>query len=246
MIRKYPTGIFILITIFLSGCTYLNRQNKPVIYQYSTSYAFTSGSYDGRLSVGELKGHGNFGIGTFNGIDGELILIDGACYQAKPGGGINRASDKLEVPFAVVDFFSPSTEAVHYDSLNNYTELKEYLDSLIPDKNSIFAIKIEGVFASVKVRSFMKQDKPYQPFSKVAKTQAVSGFADIKGILVGFYFPAYMKRLNFSGYHFHFISRDKNSGGHLLDCSLSQGIVRIQKMGNFFMALPDNTDRRGK
>ncbi|MFA5063474.1 MAG: acetolactate decarboxylase [Candidatus Omnitrophota bacterium] len=241
MPKKYTALLLTLTVIFSSGCVHLSQQNKSIIYQYSTSSAFLAGAYDGGLSVGQLKEHGNFGLGAFNGIDGELILVGGVCYQAKSDGKISRASNKLKVPFAVADFFRSSTEAVHYNSLT-YKQLLEYLDLLIPDKNSIFAIKVEGDFVAVKTRSFVKQDKPYKPFSEVAKSQSVAEFSGVKGVLVGFYFPGYMKELNFSGYHFHFISRDKKSGGHLLDCSLSQGIIRIQKMNNFFMALPDNQE----
>jgi len=238
MNKKYQIFILALASVFLSGCVYLSKQNHPIIYQYSTSGAFMSGAYDGQLTIKELKTHGNFGLGTVNGIDGELIVIDGAAYLAKADGKIVRAYNRSEVPFAVVDFFRSSTEAVHYNSLD-YKALIEYLDLLMPDKNSIYAIKVEGDFSSVKARSFEKQGKPYKEFSEAAKTQKVFEFTDVKGTLVGFYFPDFMKDINFSGYHFHFISRDRKSGGHLLDCNLSQGVIRIQKVNKFFMALPN-------
>ncbi|MFA6350674.1 MAG: acetolactate decarboxylase [Candidatus Omnitrophota bacterium] len=243
MSRRYYIFLFVLALIFSNGCIHLSKQNRSTAYQYSTSNAFMAGSYDGQLTVKELKQQGNFGLGTFNGIDGELILSGGVAYQAGADGKVSRASNKLLVPFAVVDFFRSSTEAVHYNALS-YEELTEYLDLLMPDKNSVFAIRIEGSFASVRTRSFVKQDKPYKPFSEIAKTEKVAEFTDIRGVLVGFYFPDYMQEINFSGYHFHFISRDKKFGGHLLDCNLTQGIIKIQRVNNLFMTLPEKGENK--
>lgn len=241
MPKKYLIPLFVLIVLFSNGCAHIDKKSKTTAYQYSNLSAFLSGGYDGELNVGELKRHGNFGIGTFNGMDGELILLKGVCYQAGVDGKVSRAGNRKKVPFAVVDFFRPSAKAALYKTLT-YKELTEYLDLLIPAGNSIFAINIEGEFGAIKIRSFARQDKPYQPFSEVEKNQSVLELNNIKGTLVGFYFPDYMKEINVSGYHFHFISRDKKSGGQLLDCNLLKGNIKIQKLNNFLMSIPDNKE----
>jgi acetolactate decarboxylase len=240
MLRRLLLIIFVLTLSLCGGCLGANKYKREV-YQYSTINAFMSGFYDGDIAIAELKKHGDFGIGTFNGIDGELILLGNSCYQAKIDGSISLMNKKEFVPFAVVKYFKPALEASFKDSLS-YKELLTYTDKLMPAGNVFLAIKVTGFFSYVKVRSIRKQDKPYKPFSEVAKTQKISEFRNIKGILIGFRFPAYMKELNVPGYHFHFISDDKRFGGHLLDCNLEDGVVSFDISDNFWMQLPSDED----
>lgn len=240
MKKRYFFPVLALIIALSSGCAHC-RKEKTEIFQYSTSNAFMSGVYDGKLTCKELKKHGDFGLGTFNGIDGELIVLDKVCYQAKAGGNVVVVKNNIEIPFAVVSYFKPAINAFLEKPLD-YKEVTEYLDLLIPDKNSIFVIMIKGEFNFVELRSFDKQEKPYAPFAEVVKNQRVSKFSGIKGTLVGYYFPDYMKDINFGGYHFHFISRDKKHGGHLLDCSVLNGGIKIGQVNKIFMELNDNKE----
>lgn len=237
MNKKYFVFLLALIIALSSGCAHC-RKNKPIIFQYSTINAFYSGVYDGKLTCKELKKHGDFGMGTFNGVDGELILLGKVCYQAKADGRIVIAKNNLEIPFATANYFKPAIHAVLEKPLD-LKEITEYLDLLLPDKNSIFAIKLEGEFDFVQTRSIEKQKEPYTPFTEVAKNQSVSKFSGIKGTLVGYYFPEYMKELNVAGYHLHFISRDKKHGGHLLDCNILKGSIEMEQVNKIFMELND-------
>jgi len=200
-----------------------------------------SGFYEGDLKAAELKRHGDFGIGTFNGINGELILLGSRCYRAKADGTIALVKGRELIPFAVVKCFKPSERGTFQKPLN-YKELLEYLDALIPAGNYFVAIKVEGNFSYVKTRSIEKQNRPYKPFSEVVKNQWISEFRNLKGTLVGFRFPGYMKELNVPGYHFHFISRDKKFGGHLLECNLTDGVIVFDEANSFFMQLPADND----
>lgn len=51
--------------------------SDDILYQVSTINALLEGIYDGDTSYGELKQHGDFGIGTFSGLDGGMIELDG-------------------------------------------------------------------------------------------------------------------------------------------------------------------------
>ena len=61
----------------------------------------------------ELKKHGDFGIGTFDALDGEMIVLDGVVYQAKADGHIYQAADNLTTPFATVTYFDSDLAAHH-------------------------------------------------------------------------------------------------------------------------------------
>lgn len=241
MPKRYLALFFIVAAlVFFGGCAQPQKYQGEV-FQYSTIGAFMNGLYDGELTCRQLKGRGDFGIGTFNGVDGELILFRGACYQAKEDGKLTRAPNNSRIPFAVAKHFKPATRIKIPRELN-YKDLTQYLDILMPERNLFFSVKIEGEFSFVETRAIARQNKPYQPFAQVAKSQRVSRFTNIKGFLVGFRFPDYMKELEPAGYHFHFISRNRKSGGHLLDCSVSGGAIEINKSRSMFLLLPDNKE----
>jgi len=58
------------------------------IYQVSTSGALVQGVYQGCVRVADLKRHGDFGLGTFDSLDGEGIMVDGTCWQACSDGSV--------------------------------------------------------------------------------------------------------------------------------------------------------------
>src|SRR6476661_8800723 len=72
------------------------------VYQISTISSLLAGGYDGDTTVGELIRHGDFGLGTFNGVDGEMIVLDGQTYRATTDGLAHPVAPTELTPFAVV------------------------------------------------------------------------------------------------------------------------------------------------
>ena len=62
--------------------------DRETLYQVSTIDALMQGAYEGVQPVSEIRKHGDFGIGTFDALDGEMIVLDGTVYQAKADGKI--------------------------------------------------------------------------------------------------------------------------------------------------------------
>jgi acetolactate decarboxylase len=218
-----------------AGCSHV--QKNDVVFQSSTINALLKGMYDGDVSFGELKSNGDFGIGTFNSLDGEMIGLEGAFYQIKDDGAACPVEDSMKTPFAVVTFFTPDN-TILLDTTDNYEQLKTYLDGLLPSQNIFYAIKIEGKFKYIKTRSVPGQKKPYPPLVEVVKAQSIFEFQDIEGAIVGFRSPDYVQGINVPGYHLHFITRDRKAGGHLLECRIQDVRVEIDNINNFFIALP--------
>jgi len=236
--KRYKHCIIALVILTVStvlGCAHV--QKNDVVFQTSTINALLKGIYDGDVSYGELKSNGDFGLGTFNALDGEMIGLEGTFYQIKVDGVAYPVKDSMKTPFAVVTFFAPD-KTVALDTTNNYTQLKTYLDGLLPSRNIFYAIKIEGKFKYIKTRSVPGQNKPYPPLVEVVKEQAFFEFQDIAGTIVGFRSPDYVQGINVPGYHMHFITKDKKAGGHLLECRIQNVTVEIDNIHNLFMALP--------
>lgn len=226
----------LLLAISISGCTGA-LGDRDVLYQVSTINALLDGVYDGEVTFDELKKHGDFAIGTFNALDGEMIGLAGEFYQIKVDGKVYPAAGSMKTPFAVVTFFDADT-TVKLIPGSDFEELKMSIDGSMPTKNIFYAVKVVGTFQYMKVRSVPKQERPYPKLVDAIAHQAIYEYNDIEGTVVGFWCPDYAKGVNVSGYHFHFISKDGAVGGHILDCTLGDTTAEIDYTNEFFMTLP--------
>ena len=226
------------IAICVFGCSH-PQENKDILFQTSTINALLEGVYDGEITFQELKQHGDFGLGTVNCLDGEMIGLEGKFYQIKADGIAYLIDDSMKTPFACVTFFEPDKSVLLDEPINNYGQLRGYLDNLLTTKNIFYAIKIEGVFRYLKTRSVPKQNKPYLLLAEVVKNQPTFEFHNVAGTIVGFCCPAYVEGINVPGYHLHFITRDKKAGGHLLESQMQNVKIEIDYTSEFYMVLPE-------
>lgn len=212
--------------------------------QNSTIDALLDGVYDGTTEFGVLKKYGDFGIGTFNGLDGEMTAIDGKFYQIKSNGLAYRVSDSLKTPFAVVTFFNYEIKQKLKHGMT-YAQFKKMQDKYLDSPNIFYAIKITGKFKFVRVRSVPKQTKPYPKLKDAVQHQKVYDFKNVKGDIVGFFCPYYTKGINVPGFHFHFLNEARNAGGHVLDFIVDDVVMEIDEKNDFFLSLPlSNSFRR--
>jgi acetolactate decarboxylase len=229
----------ILLTLTTLACQPSGElgENEDVLFQYSTLGSLMAGVYDGGITYTELKKHGDFGLGTFNALDGEMIEINHQVYQIKSNGVAYPVDDKMKAPFAVVTFFEPD-QTVKVVEPMDCEQLKSYLDSLLPTENIPYAIKITGTFNSLQTRSVPKQEKPYPRLLDVLETQSVFEFQETKGVMLGFRLPSYMDVANATGYHFHFITADRATGGHVLKCQVQEVTAEIDYTNEWHTVLP--------
>lgn len=231
----------LIVSLFvLDGCV-KEKEGLDVLFQTSTINALLEGVYDGEFSFGELKNHGDLGLGTFNSLDGEMTMIDGNVYKVKSDGKVYLIPDSAKTPFSVVTFFKEDT-TILLDSLLDYNSLEGFLDNSLPTENLIYAIKIEGIFNYVRTRSVPAQEKPYLPLAEVVKNQTEFEFQDVRGTLVGFRLPEFINGINVPKYHLHFMTEDRKGGGHLLECKTYKVKIGIDFTGELFVSLPQTKD----
>ena len=211
---------------------------RETLTQVSTINALMAGVYDSTISCGQLKGYGDFGIGTFEALDGEMVVLNGQIYQVKSDGVAYPAPDSLGVPFAEVTFFDSDFE----DSLasgTDYAAFQTLVDEITPSENIFLAVKIEGNFTHVETRSVPRQAKPYPALTDVIpQEQSVFEFGNVSGTIVGFWCPQYVNGVNVPGYHLHFLTADGKAGGHVLDFTIDQAVVSVDYTPEFLMILP--------
>ncbi|MFA5291817.1 MAG: acetolactate decarboxylase [Phycisphaerae bacterium] len=225
--------LLIAILVFCGGCL-TNRYDR--ITQTSTIDALLAGAYDGQMTCRQLLTYGDFGIGTFDKLDGEMAILDGRIYQIKSDGKVYRPVSDIKTPFATVCNFKPDTQFKIQTA--DFKTVESIIDEKVPNQNQFLAVKISGTFKHIKVRSVPAQQKPYPPLAEVAKTQPVFEINDVTGTIVGFRTPPFVKGLNVPGCHFHFLSSDFTQGGHILDFELASGKCEIDKCNEFLLILP--------
>lgn len=214
-------------------------QDKESIYQVALLQSLAMGYFDGSISVKDLKTHGDTDIGTFEGLDGEMIVLDGVVYRANQDCKINVVKDEVLVPFSNVTFFEKDF-STKLRNVANKEELEKILNVIVDKqgRNSFYMIKISGDFNEILIRSESGSSEPYPTLVEALKSQNEITPKNISGTIVGLYCPDSMSSLNSTGWHFHFISSDKKIGGHVLELNLKKGEAQFDKTDKFEMGLP--------
>jgi acetolactate decarboxylase len=210
------------------------------LYQTSLMSALMAGVYEGEMTYGEIRKHGDFGLGTFNALDGEMVGFDGTFYQLRSDGSARPVTTDQKTPFAVVTFFQPEQEL---DVVQEMT--KSGLLATIEKAtaaNLFCAVRVDGIFDEVRTRTVQRQAKPYPPLTEAAKHQAEKVFTNVQGTLAGFRTPSYAQGIGVAGFHLHFLRQDKQAGGHALDYRLRAGKVQICAVHDLRVELPASGD----
>ena len=208
------------------------------VYLSAPVSALMKGLYEEDTTIANIKKHGDFGLGTFNDLNGEMVMLDGRAYQLETDGLAHSVDDAARMPFACVTFFHPTTVEDIEQDLDD-AGFKNLLERLLPSKNMLYAIRIDGLFSYIKMWSIHKQEN-YRPIAEVRPT--TFDFQNIEGTLVGFYTPRFISSLSMPGYHLHFLSADRRHGGHLFQCRLKKARIGIQFVPELKLNLPMTLD----
>jgi acetolactate decarboxylase len=207
------------------------------LFQVSTSGALVEGISQGVVTVGELKQHGDLGLGTFADLDGEMVIVDGRFWRVPGSGAVREAVDSDLAPFAVVTSFHPDRTA-ELASVVSINELHRQLDGSRTSNNLFFWIRIDGRFGYVHTRAVCKTDRGVGLADATAR-QSEFDFRDVVGTIVGFWTPTYARTVNIAGWHLHFLSEDHSGGGHVLDIAGTALRAQVQHLDDFRMAIPE-------
>ncbi|CAG9001636.1 MAG: Alpha-acetolactate decarboxylase [Candidatus Celerinatantimonas neptuna] len=220
---------------------YRQNTSEGEIYQTSLMSALIAGVYEGTATIDDLLHHGDFGLGTFNQLDGELIAFDGQIFQLKSDGSANRATDEQCTPFAVMTHFKPDVQ-IPLKGVLTRQQLHALIDDLVPSDNVFCAIRIDGHFKGVNTRTVPRQTRPYTPMIDAIKEQPTFEFNDTKGLIVGYRSPQYTLGINVAGYHEHFITQDRLGGGHVQDYEILSGSLKIAQVSRLVIDMPETSD----
>ena len=205
--------------------------------QVSLFSVLLSGRYGGVISIAELKKLGSMSIATMDRLDGEMQMIDGVVYQACADGSVHLPGDDATVPFGTVAEFH-AERSLRLADIPSYELFEERLAELCPQKNVPLAVHFTGDFRGMKVRAVGRQEHDGIGLAEAAKNEAVFDFADCSGDLVGFRLPGYVVGVNAPGWHLHFMDTERRRGGHVVNFSLREGVLRCCHADDFQIRLP--------
>jgi acetolactate decarboxylase len=225
-----------LSAIMSEALTRLLGEEDHTVFQTSTVDALMQGAFTGDMTMTELKTHGDFGLGTFDGLDGEMIELDGKVYQVRADGQAHPVEDSARTPFATVSFFK-ADESARLAKPSTMDEMLEAVGAMLPSRNMFHAIRIEGRFEYVKTRAVAKQDKSVG-LAEATRAEPIFELHDVEGTVVGFFTPDYLRGVNVPGYHVHFITADRSAGGHMLDCRTTDVTIKIHHTPEFELGTP--------
>lgn len=226
-----------VVSIALSQCL-----GRPIhtLFQVSTSAALVEGLYQGAVRVSRLLRHGDFGLGTFVDLDGEMVVVEGICYRVTADGLVSTVEGDRLIPYAVVTRFTPEF-ANGSQQFNSFSELVVLCDALRSSENVFYAFRVEGKFTFVKTR--VMKAVPHGIGLKAASSeQEEFTFEDQGGTLVGLWSPGFAGSFSVPGYHFHFLSADRKRGGHVLECKAEDATIGGCAMHEMHVSLPETAE----
>jgi acetolactate decarboxylase len=226
-----------VVSIALSR--YLGRPIHT-LFQVSTSAALVEGLYQGAVRVSRLLRHGDFGLGTFINLDGEMVVLDGVCYRVTSDGEVTAVEGDRLIPYAVVTHFG-SEFTKGFPQLKSFNELVAACDGLRESENLFYAFRAEGRFSFVKT-GVMKAVPEGTDLKTAASRQEEFSMEDQQGTVVGLWSPRFAESFSVPGYHFHFLSADRKRGGHVLDCNTVNLEIAGCAIHEMHVSLPETAE----
>lgn len=215
------------------------KEGKPDgFYHYSIWYAFVNRVFEGDITAETLKTKGDIGLGSYNALDGELIMLDGVLYQATQDGNVQTPPDDIKIAYANTTFFDME-DSFELLNIPNYKTLRDSINAHIPTKNIFYAFKIHGDFKKMKCGGLHKQEPPYETgLDVLIPNRPVFERENFSGTMVGFFCPEYIGNINVAAYHLHFVSDDKQFAGHVMEFEATDLTVEVDYIYEYTFALP--------
>ncbi|MDS0788682.1 acetolactate decarboxylase [Proteus vulgaris] len=219
---------------------YITKHPECTIYQNSLMSSLIAGVYDSDVTIADLLKHGDFGLGTFERLDGELVAFDNNVFQLRSDGSARKALNSQKSPFAVMTFFNCDIEH-HFSYGASQKEIHNVINQYVPSDNLFCAIRIEGEFELVKTRTVPRQEPPYRPMLEAIENQPIFTFHNETGTIAGFRSPQFTQGINVAGFHEHYINQQRQGGGHVLDYYLKKGTLQIGIISRLTIDLPSQS-----
>lgn len=258
----YLVGTAILVSTFACAAPVGEEQStgttasavinipQDTSYQFGTIDFMVRGLITGTATVADVKKVGNMGVGTFDYVDGEMMVLNGQVWRFQSDGSMTEAADNLKSPFANVTTFIPNITTNLAGGLN-YAAFRPAADASLNDLDLVWAVTVHGTFDTMTTRAPPPGVcNPTCPgLLAILASQLLFTRTQVAGTMVGFRYPlVYGKPLSAAvnagglqtdGWHFHFLSDDHTYGGHVINFSTgADTVMRADDKREFHLMQP--------
>lgn len=217
--------------------------HDKTLVQISTMMALLDGVFESEVTYASVLDQRNFGIGTFDHLDGEMIGFDGQFYQLRSDGSARPLQPETTTPFATLTRFVPEQTLSVTEEMSK-SEFEHWLNEQLPTINSFYAVRIDGTFTEVQTRTVARQEKPFVPITEAVASQSARTFEQTEGTLAGYYTPRFGHGIAVAGYHLHFIDAERAGGGHVFDYTVKNVTVTFEEKPQLDLRLPTTEEYR--
>lgn len=221
----------------------ITDHHRKRLWQCMPSMAFKLGLYEGAVRVRDVRQHGDFGVGQFAALDGELTAIDGRFVRARADGSVEDAKDEDELCFAQLCFFEPS-DIWEMTEAGDEAAFEQAFQARVASPNIFWAFHAQGRFASVVATAPPPLAKPFPAFADAVKLRKSFPGTDIEGSMLGFYSPLFTGETGIPGFHYHWLSNDGALSGHVTSFTVTSASVRAMALEENALQLPSTPEYR--
>lgn len=195
------------------------------IHQVEDVRVLMSGNFDAVTTVGQALDACVVGVGVAAACDGEIITLDGSTWRVPATGRPERVDASFPLAFAIgAEGGTPILRDLN-GSLN-FDDIVACIDEVLPEDH-VAAVRIDGDFANVLLRSEPRQEPPFRTLTEVLADEVHFSFDQWSGTLAGFRFPDRSTPDVIPALHLHALGVDHRSGGHCHRAELTRGTLRL-------------------
>lgn len=199
------------------------------VQQVGTYDYLTQPDYTGLAPLSAAITGATLGLGTFDGLDGEFVLVAGVPYRIGVDGRPTVVDVSRSTPFAQAIDFQPDASGPVAPG-TTCANLGPTIQQLAGTDDGIIAVRLRGTFTDLVTRSVPGQSTPYPSLATVVSQQIEFPLSGRRGVLVGFWQGADMKGIGQPGLHLHGVTADRSAGGHVLSCTVgSDAQLSVQR-----------------
>jgi acetolactate decarboxylase len=204
-----------------------HRAAHGVVRQVEPVRDLMCGNYDAVTTVADAFTGTHLGLGVAAACDGEIVSVDGNTWRIPVTGIAEPAPAELGLAFTVAASSGQSVKLAIEQPMT-FAGLADLVAEMVQVEHcGVAAVRVDGHFTDVVLRSEARQHEPYPPLSEVLAKEVRFTFAQWSGTLVGFFFAGGDADVVIPALHLHAISADRRSGGHCHEVTVHNGALSV-------------------
>lgn len=222
VLSRAVLGLLVIVPLGLAPAPVQATIGFDRVDQAGTYASLTHPDYDGvarlRDVIGSSPDSTLIGLGTFDQLDGELVIVGGRAYRVGTTGTPVAVSLNRRTPFVqAIGFRADASRRLPTGT--SCSDLVAVIDELVGSTRGVVAVRMTGTFTDLVTASTRRQSRPYRPLAAVLARQVQFPLGAVTADLVGFRTGADFDGVAAPGLTLHGLTADRSAGGRVLRCA---------------------------